>query len=59
MSQTRRLVLELPLEDHEALLAAARRRNMTLQELGERLLIECLDSQVMAVLLEEAGAADD
>lgn len=52
-SPTRRLAVELELADHEDLLAAAKRRGLTLQELAERLLVACLDSHVMSALLEE------
>ncbi|MCA3648260.1 MAG: hypothetical protein IOC42_02735 [Methylobacterium sp.] len=53
MSDTRRLIVELEVKDHDALVAAARRRGWTLQMLAERLLTECLASEVMAALLDE------
>lgn len=50
MSDTRRLIVELEAKDHDALVAAARRRGWTLQMLAERLLTEC------AALLDEDDA---
>jgi hypothetical protein len=53
MSATRRLIIELETADYETLVAAALRRGWTLQMLAERLLTECLASEVMAALLDE------
>lgn len=53
MSDTRRLLVELEAQDYAALTAAAQRRGWTLQMLAERLLTECLASEVMAALLDE------
>jgi hypothetical protein len=53
MSDTRRLLVELETADYDALAAAAQRRGWTLHMLIERLLTECLASEVMAALLDE------
>ncbi|MFO0448867.1 MAG: hypothetical protein ACK52I_09445 [Pseudomonadota bacterium] len=53
MSDTRRVIIELETRDFDTLLAAAQRRGWTLQMLAERLLTECLASEVMAALLDE------
>lgn len=50
---TRRLLLELELADHEAVLGEARRRGLTLQELVENLLKEILASNLFTVLLDD------
>ena len=53
MSDTRRVIIELETRDFDTLLAAAQRRGWTLQMLAERLLTECLASEVMAALLDD------
>lgn len=53
MNATRRLIVELDVADYDALLSAAKRRGQTIGELAEKLLVECLASEVMEALLEE------
>lgn len=54
--ETRRLILELPLDVWEAFAATARRRQLTLQELGEKLITSALDCNAIGVLLEDEDA---
>ncbi|MGL5447530.1 MAG: hypothetical protein ACRDBL_09495 [Rhabdaerophilum sp.] len=50
---TRRITLTLEARDFDDLLAAAKRRNLTLQELTERILNEALHSDLLPVILGE------